>query len=334
MPQSSATSDINISSESSSHLIDSRLMGRFKGMEGVKQVYGRRSSFDVPAEINNGKIHSNKIDIISYDDFDLDCLTKDDALKKGSDISKVYGNSNYVLATWDKDSPLKIGDKIQTGGEQLEIAGFLNYDPFNSDGTTNGKITIITSGDTYIRLTGVSDYSLVMIQTTNDAIDKDVEAIRQAAGSGYTFGDRRSERTTGTYMAFVFCVYGFLAIIALVTVLNIINSISMSVSARIKQYGAMRAVGMDERQITKMIAAEALTYALSGCIVGCTAGLLLSKLLYDTLIAAHFSYAVWNVPVTLLLMILLFVFLAAFAAIYAPAKRIRNISVTETINEL
>lgn len=334
MPQSSATSDINISSESSSRLIDSRLIGRFKGMEGVKQVYGRRSSFDVPAKINNGKIRSNKIDIISYDDFDLDCLTKDDVLKKGSDISKVYGNSNYVLATWDKDSPLKIGDKIQTGGEQLEIAGFLNYDPFSSDGTTNGKITIITSGDTYIRLTGVSDYSLVMIQTTNDATNKDVEAIRQAAGSGYTFSDRRSERTTGTYMAFVFCVYGFLAIIALVTVLNIINSISMSVSARIKQYGAMRAVGMDERQITKMIAAEAFTYALSGCIVGCTAGLLLSKLLYDTLIAAHFSYAVWNVPVTLLLMILLFVFLAAFAAIYAPAKRIKNISVTETINEL
>lgn len=334
MPQSSATSDINISSESSSRLIDSRLTGRFKGLEGVKQVYGRRSSFDVPAKINNDKIRSNKIDIISYDDFDLDCLTKDDALKKGSDISKVYGNSNYVLATWDKDSPLKIGDKIQTGGEQLEIAGFLNYDPFNSDGTTNGKITIITSGETYIRLTGVSDYSLVMIQTTNDATDKDVEAIRQAAGSGYTFSDRRSERTTGTYMAFVFCVYGFLSIIALVTVLNIINSISMSVSARIKQYGAMRAVGMDERQITKMIAAEAFTYALSGCIVGCTAGLLLSKLLYDTLIAAHFSYAVWNVPVTLLLMILLFVFLAAFAAIYAPSKRIRNISVTETINEL
>lgn len=37
-------------------------------------------------------------------------------------------------------------------------------------------------------------------------------------------------------------VYGFLAIIALITLLNITNSISMSVSARMNQYGAMRSV--------------------------------------------------------------------------------------------
>ena len=43
-----------------------------------------------------------KIDIVSYDDFDLDCLVKDGMLKKGSNISKVYGNSKYVLAVWDK----------------------------------------------------------------------------------------------------------------------------------------------------------------------------------------------------------------------------------------
>src|SRR5699024_8600624 len=77
--------------------------------------------------------------------------------------------------------------------------------------------------------------------------------------------------------------HAFLAIIALVTVMNIVNSISMSVSARMKQYGAMRAVGMDERQMTKMIACEAFTYAVLGCVVGCAIGLPLSKSLYDFL---------------------------------------------------
>lgn len=141
-------------------------------------------------------------------------------------------------------------------------------------------------------------------------------------------------RTTGTYMAFVFCVYAFLAIIALVTVMNIINSISMSVSARMKQYGAMRAVGMDERQMTKMIACEACTYAVFGCVFGCAIGLPLSKLLYNFLIAGHFPSAVWQFPVTSLGVILLFVSIAAIAAVYTPAKWIRNMSITETINEL
>ena len=101
-----------------------------------------------------------------------------------------------------------------------------------------------------------------------------------------------------------------------------------------KQYGAMRAVGMDKRQITKMIAAEAVTYAFSGCVFGCIIGLPLSKLLYDFLITEHFPYAVFRLPVFSLTVILLFAVLAVIAAVYTPAKRIQNISVAETINNL
>lgn len=334
MPQSFSTSDIDISSSDSSNSIDSELLDTISSMEGIKHVFGRRSYFGVPAELNKDNTLSSTIDIISYDEFDLDCLTKDDVLKKGSDLSKVYGNSNYVLATWDKDSLLEIGDKIRIGNEELVIAGLLKYDLFSSDGLTNGKITLIASDDTFVHLTGITDYSLIMIQTTKDATDKEVMAISNILDENCTFSDRRDQRTTGTYIAFVLCVYGFLTIITLVTVLNIFNSISMSVSARIRQYGALRAVGMDEHQITKMIAAEAFTYALSGCIIGCAVGLLISKLLYGSLITTHFSYAIWSLPVIPLLIILLFVFLAAIAAVHAPSKRIRNISVTETINEL
>lgn len=334
MPQSSNTSDINISSKDSSNSVDSKLLDTISGMEGVERVFGRRSNFDIPSKLNKDNILSSKIDIISYDKFDLDCLIKDKQLRKGSDISKVYGDSNYVLATWDKVSPLEIGDKIKVGNENFEIAGLLKYDPFSSDGNTNGKITIITSGKTFTRLTGKTDYSLIMIQTMKNATDKDVTAIRNVVGKKYTFSDKREQRTTSTYTAFLFFVYGFLAIITLVTVLNIMNSISMSVSARIKQYGAMRAVGMNEHQLTKMIAAEAFTYALSGCIVGCAAGLQLSKLLYDNLITSHFNYATWSVPVVPIMIIILFVLVAAVAAVYIPSKRIRNMAITDTINEL
>lgn len=334
MPQSASTSDIDISSNDSARSISADFVAALRGMEGVKEVYGRRSLFDVPAGLDGDVTLSSTIDLISYDDYDLECLKKDGALKRGSDLSKIYGDSKYVLATSDQNSSWKIGDTILVGDETLEIAGLLKYDPFSDNGLTNGKITLIMSGETFLRLTGITDYSLVMIQTTSEATDENVNAIQTAVGDKYGFQDKRDQRTSGTYMAFVFCVYGFLAIITLVAVLNIVNSISMSVSARMKQYGAMRAVGMDERQITRMIAAEAITYAFWGCVVGCAVGLPLSKLLYDFLITEHFPYAVWSFPISSLTVILLFVVLASMAAIYPPAKRIRNISVTETINEL
>lgn len=334
MPQSAAASDIDISSGDGTNSINAQLLETIQNMDGVKQVYGRRSSFDVPAERSDSTGTAITVDLVSFDDFDLKCLKKDGMLRHGSDLSRVYGNSSYVLATWDKNSSWEIGDTVRVGGETLTIAGLLKYDPFSRDGLTNGQITLITSGETFTRLTGITDYSLIMVQLQGDATEKNVAAIRSAAGSEVTFSDKREQSTSGTYLAFIVCVYGFLAVIALVTVLNIINSISMSVSARIRQYGSMRAVGMDGRQITGMIAAEAFTYAFWGCVTGCAIGLSFSRLLYDFLITAHFPYASWTLPVRRLTVIILFVVLSAALASYAPARRIRKMAVTETINEL
>lgn len=230
--------------------------------------------------------------------------------------------------------PLEIGDSIWLQKTSLNIAGMLKYDIFSEDGLPHGKISVIVSDETFTRLTGITDYSMILVQSASAMTDGDVSAIQDRLGENGILKDERDQSTSGTYIAFVACVYGFLAIIALVTMLNIMNSISLSVSARTKQYGAMRAVGMDNRQITKMISAEAVTYALSGCVIGCFLGLLIGKVLFDILIRDHFAYAVWSLPVSRLLIVIAFVLTATFSAIYAPAKRMRKMAVTETINEL
>ncbi len=334
MPQYADTPDINISSSDGSNSVDRVLLSKLADMDGVKRVYARRSLLDVPAKVGKDASQSETIDLISYSDFDLDCLVTDKMLTKGSDVRKVYGDSEYVLAIPGKNDPLEAGDVLQVDGQALTIAGTLKYNLFSSEGDLDENITLITSDEAFTRLTGVSDYSLVMIQTTKDVSDENVAAIRSVVGDNGTFSDMRDTHTANTYVAFVSFVYAFLAIITLVSVLNIMNSISMSVSAKMKQYGAMRAVGMDERQITKMIAAEAATYAGLGCIIGCAVGLFINKLLYSGLITAHYRYATWSIPVVPLVIILLFVVAAAIAAVGAPAKRIRNMAVVDTINEL
>ena len=63
------------------------------------------------------------------------------------------------------------------------------------------------------------------------------------------------------------------------------------------------------------------------------AGLLLSRMLYARLITRYFGMT-WHLPGMTLCLIILFVFAAAALAVHAPAKRIRNMAITETINEL
>ena len=333
LPQSASNADITITGETGVNCVPQEAVEAIRGMDGVKLIFGRRSVFEVPAELGQEGL-PRVVDLISFDDFDLEALKKDGMLKKGSDLSKVYGDNGYVFAVCDPDAPLHIGDAIQVDGEALTVAGMLKYDMFSEDGLAQGRVSIVTSSETFVRLTGVTDYSLVMIQTTGDVTDEAVAAMNAALGEGLTFRDQRDQRTSGTYTAFVLCVYGFLAIIAMVTLLNIMNSISMSVTAKSKQYGAMRAVGMEGSQVTRMIAAEAVTYALSGCVIGCVLGLVFGKILYNLLIDGRFPYAVWTIPVSRLLIVMVFVAAATLAAIHAPAKRIREMAVTETINEL
>ena len=333
LPQSASGADLTISGESGANCVPYELAETLRGMDGVKNVFGRRSAFDVPAELGQEGL-PQVVDLISFDDFDLGALKKDGALKQGSDLSNVYGDNGHVLAVCDPDAPLQMGDTIQVSGQTLTIAGLLKYDLFSGDGLSHGRVSIIASGETFLRLTGITDYSLVMIQAAADMTDEDAAAINALLDESLILRDRRDQRTFGTYIAFVLCIYSFLAIIAMVAVLNIMNSISMSVSARSKQYGAMRAVGMDSRQVTQMIAAEAVTYALAGCVIGYVVGVAIGKLLFNILIQEHFAYAVWTLPVFRLLIVVVFVVAAMLAAIYTPSKRMRNMAVTETINEL
>ena len=91
MPQSVATSDIDIASDHG-NTIPCHLIAAIQGMDGVKEVYGRRSALNLPASFHTDESLSNTVDFISYDDFDLQCIKKDGNLKKGSD-----GMIRYLL---------------------------------------------------------------------------------------------------------------------------------------------------------------------------------------------------------------------------------------------
>lgn len=96
-------------------------------------------------------------------------LPKDDMLRKGSDLPKVYGNNGYVLAIWDENSPVDIGNKIQIGRFKVEIAGMLKYNPFSDNGSTDGEAVLICSEEAFTGLTGEQNYAIIDIQVTKDA---------------------------------------------------------------------------------------------------------------------------------------------------------------------
>lgn len=345
LPQKASAPDLDITSVDLTNSIDPSLVESIEALDGVAHAFGRCMSNDVPAGlifrdpagsgVEAGEV-AGTVDLISYSQYQLELLVKDADLRKGSDIRRMTEDSSCALAIWDRDMPLEIGDRVRIGEEELEIVGLLKYSPYSNNGSTDGKTILVLPEETYRRLTGETGYVIVeaqfesrILEVSNDAVDEIARLSRE-----YDFRDRREESIGSMYLMFMVFVYGFVALIALIALLNIVNSISMSVTARINQYGAMRAIGMSVGQVTRMIAAEAFTYSAVGLLVGCGLGLPLSRWMFDRLVTSHFYYIFWTLPVGQIAVILVFVILAALAAVYTPSRRIRNMVVTETINEL
>lgn len=321
--------DLSLAETTGRDALDPAIVSELEENAAVKRAYGRMYE-KLPASYQG---IDSRIDLISYEDYQFDWAKND--LVDGS-IPKDEADGRYdVLTVFDKSNSLAVGDTIQLDGAELTVAGVLDDSPFDSDEFP----TIICSEKTFTLLTGKNNYAVIDIQLKDKAVDTDVNAIRSMLedhmGDTIIFSDRRenNQEIENTYWAFTLFVYAFLVVIALITILNIVNSISLSVSARMKQYGVMRAVGMDIRQMIRMITAEALTYGISGLIVGSLIGLPLYRYLYMLMITHYFG-VVWQIPWACLAVITGIIALSVMIAVYSPAKRICSMVITETINEL
>lgn len=325
LPSLNVTSaDFVLASYSNEMILERGLVDEIREINGVANAYGSCYMADIPAASSRDGI--DHINIVSYDDTLMDYAKGN--LVEGT-LDEVYGDSSKAATVFNKNNSLQIGDTIQIEGIEVEIACALSQGLFGDD------LIIICSQQTFDRIMGQEKYGLIGVQLGKDATDETAAQIRKFEDDEIAVTDQRESNRTNnaTYLASRIVCYGFLVIIGVITLFNIMNSISMSVSARTKQYGAMRAVGMDSRQLTRMISAEAFTYAVSGLILGCGIGIPLSRFLYTLMITHHFGVA-WHLPAALLVVVITFVFVSAVIAVHAPAKRICNMPVTETINVL
>ena len=322
------TADLSIISPDNACAIDKALLDDLKENPVVDLAYGRKFAYEVPS-VTNGI--EKKMDLISYEQYQFDWAK--DYLLEGS-LESVQTDLGTGLIVYNSQNTIQIGDTVSlnTNGQskEIQIVGMLSDCPFYS---AAGVGTIICSEDTFEQITGESKYTVIDVQLVKGTTDEDVYVIRQMVDSSFTFADERmgNSSTMGTYYCFWLFIYGFLVLIAMITIFNIINSISMSVSARLKQYGAFRAIGVSMGQLSKMIVAEAFTYTIIGGVVGTVLGLFCNKLLFGMLISYRWGDA-WTPPLQEVAVILLIVVSSVILAVHGPIKRIRNMSIVDTIS--
>lgn len=324
------TPDFSIVSRDETCSVPREFVSELYRMEGVKRVFGRQFAYDIGARSASGR---ENVMLLSYEALQFNWADEEDWASDKIGLEKVAKDTGegLVLAAWSEDSPWRQGDRVKTDLGELTIAGFLEHCPF---GSMQGTDVFVCSEALFAKLTGQTDYTIIDIQVKGQAGERLAEALRELAGEEFLFSDNRLSNSSakGAYYSFAVFVYGFLGIIAVIAAFNIINSISMSVSAKYKQYGAMRAVGMDMGQVGRMIRAETCTYALAGVAAGTLLGLPIHRLLWNKMILPRWN-APWEVPAAELVMIVALVAVSCALAVRGPVKRIERMDVVDVIAE-
>lgn len=325
--------DLSIRTEDSSNQIPSELAENIETYPGVKRAFGRSLTEVTRAEDGSCLL------LLSYGEQQF--RWAEDALLEGDFQGAVDGKG--VLAVFRERNSLTAGSsvKIAVDGKEQEIfvAGVVGDVPYNYGLDRKTDLIwdmVICSEELFRKLTDENGYMALDVQLRPEAADAQVQEVRRAlekaCGTDVLFSDNRisNREAKGAFYSMSVFLYGFLAVIALIGFFNIINSIAMSVSARMMEYGAMRAVGMSVRQLLRMVIGEAAAYTVFGVIFGCALGLPLNRSLFRTLVTARWGDA-WSVPGWELLVILTVMTGSACLSVLGPAGRIRRMTIVDTI---
>ncbi|MBS5324678.1 MAG: FtsX-like permease family protein [Lachnospiraceae bacterium] len=322
------TPDLSIASESNTCALDKDLLEEVIQNRSVRRAYGRMFAYDIPAISNEVSYNTN---VISYEENQLEWAAE--SLVAGSTVP-VLQQENQVLFVQTENSDIQVGDNITLfiNGEEhnVTVAGVLSDSPLSR---IDGTETIFCSEKTFFRLTDQKDYTIIDVQFNNNASAEDVKEIESVfSDSKVIFANKfaQVQKQRNLYRSFSILVYGFLSIIVVITIFHIMNTINMGVAAKMKEYGAMRAIGMSDRQLSKMIYAEARTYAVRGILLGCIVGVPMHWVIFVSLITNIWGTA-WSVPIVPLVLIVAIVLLASYLAVRQPTKRLREMSIVDTI---
>ena len=194
---------------------------------------------------------------------------------------------------------------------------------------------MIVSED-YFKTTPRTILNTAYIETDNPGrLVTDIEILAEEAGlSGEIYINNISSEAEGVHRLLItvsIFLYGFIIVITLIGVTNVINTVTTNMNLRAPEFAMLKSVGMTGHEFNRMIRLESLMYGSKSLLIGIPIGIALS-----VWISHSFSYAyveAYKLPVAAILECIVFVaVIVGFTMKYAVGK-INRQNIIETIRK-
>lgn len=257
---------------------------------------------------------------------------------RGDEKETVFSENivGQELKSWQEMSFNENGEPDQT---PTRIGGLINYDPDNAicNLAPTGVILYMPQS-VYVEHLDTADekdnvfYHLAVesdtYTETETALKEAIEQSDIASETGFANLAEQQEVMKATSFIMKVFLYGFIVLITLIIMANIINTVSTGIMLRKKEFAMLKSVGMTQKGFNKMIALESALYGIKATLVGIPLAVVLSYWMYTTANSDTLKFTI-NLPVYILAILVLFLLLA-ITMVYS-VRKLKDDSIIETL---
>jgi putative ABC transport system permease protein len=175
-----------------------------------------------------------------------------------------------------------VTDKKPMGtSEMSKIAFFASEDYYERDKLTIQKDMVSLFMNPGDRADDITDYLNGLLkdkyfEIANSESDADIEALTSTRTMIGFDMEAQLKQINNIMLLLAIFMYGFIAVVALIGVTNIFNTISTNVILRAKEFAMLKSVGMTDKEFNRMVQLESILYTLRALLIGLPIGIIIS----------------------------------------------------------
>lgn len=176
-------------------------------------------------------------------------------------------------------------------------------------------------------------YEVYFASSDADKLQDDVESLLSSSGNvSYSVYNRdkneRDERAL--FLLLEIFAYGFITVIALIGITNIINTLNTSMELRSREFATLRSIGMTDSQFKRMVRLESFFTSAKSLTIGIIVGVLISYMI-NWIECSHDTSVMFKLPLFSIILCIVVVMILIYIIISVSMKRVSGKNIIETI---
>ena len=231
---------------------------------------------------------------------------------------------------------IEAGTHITVAGKEfpvlLSLDGYDTYFSVGNNGFTNG-VQVLVSDRLYPQLTGIETYAelrpILSADADRGAFDEVLDQLCQRIpGSTVISYEQTDRQLTESFEQIRLLAWGLILFVALIGLLNIINTVYTNIHTRIAEIGMQRAIGMSTGSLFKVFLWEGAYYGLFAAVIGSVVGYICTTFVEA---AATDTIQLVAIPIIPIAEATVLAIGACLLATCIPLRRISKMSIVNSI---